>query len=102
MIIRFWTYQVKQTDADRFEDFERREGIPMMQQQVGCQGVEMFCRLSEGSEGETLEYRLLSRWENMELLQTALTSQSWQDEVQLFLAQDFGEGNGTIVNYEVR
>lgn len=90
---------MKQTDVDRFEDFEKREGIPMMQNQVGCQGVEMFCRLSEG---ETLEYSLLSRWENMELLQAALTSQSWQDEVQLFLAQDFGEGNGTIVHYETR
>lgn len=98
MIVRVWTYQVKKEDANRFEDFEKRKGIPMMQEQAGCLGVEMLRPLTEG---DFLPYVLLSRWQTWEQLQSALVSPTWKEEVKIFLAQGFGEGNGTITHFEV-
>jgi heme-degrading monooxygenase HmoA len=98
MIVRLWTFPVRAQDAARFEEFERREGIPMMQGQKGCLGVEMFRRLSE--DKYVLEYNLLSRWEDWEQLQTALASTAWKEEVELFVSQGFGEGNGVITHFE--
>lgn len=101
MVIRQWIYKTAVENAARFEQFEYKEGLPMMLSQSGCLGVEFFRRRPEEvSEPGIAEYTLLSSWENWELLQAGLASKSWREEVELFLSQGFGEGNGFITHYD--
>jgi quinol monooxygenase YgiN len=74
----------------------------MMSGQPGCLGVELIRRRDSGEvAGGSAEYCMISLWESYELLQAALSSQSWREEIELFLAQGFGEGNGTNAVYEM-
>ena len=100
MVIRSWTYQTAAHNAARFEEFEAEYGLPMMKGQRGCLEVKFYRRRPEESNPEIAEYSIISRWANWELLQAALDSKSWCDEVALFLAQGFGEGNGIINHYD--
>src|SRR4051812_37852954 len=95
MLTRIWNYQTALENVPTFEAFEQNYGLPMIISQPGCLGVELIRRRSEGEQAETVAvYCMITRWENYELLQAALSSTSWREEIELFLAQGFGEGNG--------
>jgi heme-degrading monooxygenase HmoA len=101
MLTRIWNYRTALENAGRFEVFETNFGLPMMHGQPGCLGVELIRRRDGGdSTKAAAEYCMISLWESYELLQAALSSQSWREEIELFLAQGFGEGNGTNAVYE--
>jgi len=100
MVIRSWTYQTAAHNATRFEEFEYEYGLPMMNGQRGCLEVKFYRRCPEESNTEIAEYSMISKWASWELLQAALDSKSWCDEVALFLSQNFGEGNGVIKHYD--
>lgn len=101
MVVRLWIYKTAVVNATRFEKFEQAVGVPMMLSQKGCLGVELMRLRTEASDEQGLaEYTIISRWQSWELLQAALQSSDWQDEVGVFLAQGFGEGNGTIKHYD--
>jgi heme-degrading monooxygenase HmoA len=100
MIIRQWIFKTAIENAARFEEFERKEGLPMVSSQAGCVSVELIRRRAEESS-ELAEYSMLSRWESWEHVQNALNSTSWKEEVALFLTQGFGVANGSVAHYEV-
>ena len=101
MVIRLWMYKTAAENADRFEEFESKVGLEMMLSQPGCQSAELFRMLpDQKNEPGIAEYSIISRWESWQLLETAFNSKNWLDEVALFLAQGFGEGNGIIKHYE--
>ncbi len=97
MFTRSWTYTLPEVDATRFEQFEQQFGLPMIRSQKGCLGVELIHRPAAPG---MLEYVMLSRWQSLELLEAALASDEWREEVKLFLAQNFGEGNGKTAIYD--
>lgn len=100
MLTRIWNYQTALENVDRFEGFETNYGLPMVSGQPGCLGVELIRRRPEAERAATAaEYCMISRWESAELLQAALSSQSWREEIELFLSQGFGEGNGSSSVY---
>ena len=104
MIIRHWTYRAKIEQAQKFEEFEKGIALPMIQAQPGCQRVELF-RLKtdvQPTDKTVAQYLLISHWESSVALQTALASKEYQNEIALFLSQEFGEsGNGTISHYDL-
>ncbi|HEX2915098.1 MAG TPA: antibiotic biosynthesis monooxygenase family protein [Chloroflexia bacterium] len=101
MIIRLWIYRTLVEHAERFEEFERRVGLPMVKGQPGCLSVELLrLRPTTGDDQKEVEYNMLSRWESAEAMLTARNSQAWKDEVALFIAQGFGEGNGETKHFE--
>jgi hypothetical protein len=101
MVIRQWIFTTAAENAERFEAFEYKYGLPMVQGQLGCLRVEFFCRRPEENSNDSLvEYTMISAWESWKKLQTALQSQSWREEVALFLTQGFGEGNGTVSHFD--
>lgn len=106
MIIRLWTYKVERTKTQKFEEFERQFGVPMVQNQAGCLGVEFFRSTSISDDGDLdnnaqVEYVMISRWESKDNLELALASQEWRDEIALFLSQQFGEQNGVLRHFEL-
>ncbi|MDB5081684.1 MAG: hypothetical protein JWP00_3608 [Chloroflexi bacterium] len=102
MLIRIWNYQTARENVAHFEAFEQNYGLPMVSRQPGCLGVELVRKRHEGQpEGPNAVYCMISRWESYELLQTALASQTWREEIELFLAQGFGEGNGVTYVYNL-
>ncbi len=102
MIIRIWTYSTVTANAARFEEFEQKVGLAMMLSQPGCLGAALFkLRPGAGENSGLSEYVIISRWESWEQLKTALESKSWKDEIELFLAQGFGEGNGSVQHFDL-
>ena len=102
MLTRIWNYQTALENVPAFERFEQNFGLPMISGQPGCLGVELIRKRPEGGKKpEVAEYCMISRWESYELLQTALASSVWRDEIELFLAQGFGEGNGITYVYQM-
>lgn len=101
MLTRIWNYQTALENSPTFEAFEQNYGLPMVSGQPGCLGVELIRRRPEGEAATTMAvYYMISRWESYELLQAALSSQSWREEIELFLSQGFGEGNGVTFLYD--
>jgi heme-degrading monooxygenase HmoA len=98
MFVRIWTFSPRPENAARYEEFARQVAMPMVRNQPGCLGVELF-RRSDGATGKA-EYVMISRWESREILQAALNSTAWKEEVQLFLEQDFGGENGSAQHYD--
>lgn len=102
MLTRIWNFQTAVKNVPAFERFEQNFGLPMIIGMPGCLGVELIRRRSpEGKDPGMAEYCMISRWESIELLQTALASTTWKEEIELFLAQKFGDGNGYTVVYDV-
>jgi heme-degrading monooxygenase HmoA len=101
VLTRIWNFQTALENAGRFEVFETNFGLPMVSGQPGCLGVELLRRRTgDNSTAVAAEYCMISLWESYELLQAALSSQGWRDEIELFLAQGFGEGNGSNTVFE--
>lgn len=102
MLTRIWNYRTAWENVSTFEAFEQNFGLPMIIGQPGCLGVELIRRKPEGDQkSEQAEYCMISRWESYEYLQQALASPIWKEEIELFLAQGFGEGNGFTVVYDL-
>lgn len=102
MLTRIWNYRTAWGNVEAFEAFEQNFGLPMVSGQPGCLGVELVRRKPEGGqELAQAEYCMISHWESYEYLQQALASHTWKEEIELFLAQGFGEGNGHTVVYEL-
>ena|SRR5947209_189856 len=103
MVIRLWTYSLAAHEAGRFEEFERQYGVPMVQSQPGCLGIEFFRSTSLPGEApkDQLEYIMISRWENPEILGAALATPAWKDEIKLFQAQHFSDQPGTLRHFEL-
>ncbi len=102
MLTRIWSYQTALENVAAFETFEQNFGLPMVSGQPGCLGVELIRRKPEGGQKlAQAEYCMVSHWESYYYLQLALASQTWKDEIKLFLVQGFGEGNGTTIVYEL-
>ena len=106
MLTRIWNYQTTWGNVEAFEAFEKNFGLPMLSGQPGCLDVELIRRKQEGADTQDYklgqaEYCMISHWESYYYLQEALASQAWKEEIELFLAQGFGEGNGFTVVYEV-
>ena len=102
MLTRIWNYRTAWENVAAFEAFEQNYGLPMIKGQPGCLGVELVRRKPEGRQQlDQAEYCMISHWENYHYLQEALASRTWKDEIELFLAQGFGEGNGVTVVYDL-
>lgn len=102
MLTRIWNYQTAWENVRAFEAFEQNFGLPMVNGQPGCVGVELVRRKPEaGQTPAQAEYCMISHWESYDYLQEALASQAWKEEIKLFLAQGFGEGNGFTVVYDL-
>ncbi len=102
MVIRVWTYRVEAEEAERFEEFERQFGLPMVQTQEGCLGVEFFRQYDAEakSEADQSDYCMISRWDSRPSLEAALASTAWREEIALFQAQRFSDKPGTLRHYE--
>ena len=101
MLTRIWNYKTAWENVAAFEAFEQNFGLPMISGQPGCLGVELIRRKPEGVQKlDQAEYCMITRWESYAYLQQALASQTWREEIELFLAQHFGEGNGITFVYD--
>jgi hypothetical protein len=105
MVTRIWNYRTAWENVEAFEAFEQNFGLPMITGQAGCLGVELIRRKPEGGQelsqaAAQAEYCMITRWESYDFLQEALASQTWKEEIELFLSQGFGEGNGFTVVYD--
>jgi quinol monooxygenase YgiN len=102
MLTRIWNYHTAWENVTAFETFEQNFGLPMVSGQPGCLGVELVRRKPEGGQAPAqAEYCMISHWESYDYLQEALASQTWKEEIELFLAQGFGEGNGVTLVYDL-
>ena len=102
MLTRIWNFQTALENVPTLEAFEQNYGLPMITSQPGCLGVELLRRRPEIGQAETVaDYCMIIRWESYELLQSAITSTSWREVIELFLSQGFGEGNGVNFVYDM-